>query len=134
MADNSNDRPDRPAGTAELAEAESSTESLANVPNPPEREAEPAQAGQAPLFPDNEASELRSRWDTVQASFVDEPRHAVEQADELVAGAMKRLAESFAQERSNLEAQWDRGDSVSTEELRVALQRYRAFFGRLLAI
>ena len=134
MADNSNETFDRPASTAELAEAGSSTESLANAQIRSERETGPMEAGQAPLFPDNEANELRGRWDAVQASFVDEPRQAGEQADELVANAMKRLAETFAQERSNLEAQWDRGDSVSTEELRIALQRYRAFFGRLLAI
>jgi hypothetical protein len=70
----------------------------------------------------------------VQVSFVDEPRRAVQQADGLVAGAMKRLAEIFAEERSKLDKQWDRGDSVSTEDLRLALQRYRSFFGRLLSI
>jgi hypothetical protein len=47
---------------------------------------------------------------------------------------MKRLAEVFAEERSRLEKQWDRGDRVSTEELRVALQRYRSFFQRLLSV
>ena len=67
-----------------------------------------------------------------QAGFVDSPRHSVQQADELVAAVMQRLADGFAEERSLLERQWDRGDNVSTEDLRVALQRYRAFFGRLL--
>ena len=47
---------------------------------------------------------------------------------------MKRIAEVFATERANLEAQWDRGDNVTTEDLRVALQRYRAFFDRLLSV
>ena len=47
---------------------------------------------------------------------------------------MKRLAEVFAEERSKLEKQWDRGDTVSTEDLRVALQRYRTFFHRLLSV
>lgn len=88
----------------------------------------------APLFPGTEATELRSRWDTVQVGFVDEPRRAVEQADGLVAAAMKRLAEIFAEERSRLEGQWDRGDSVSTEDLRLALRRYRSFFGRVLSV
>jgi hypothetical protein len=63
-----------------------------------------------------------------------EPRKAVEQADGLVASAMKRLAEVFAEERAGLEKQWDRGESVSTEDLRVALQRYRTFFDRLLSV
>ncbi|HZW79165.1 MAG TPA: hypothetical protein VFF50_01725 [Candidatus Deferrimicrobiaceae bacterium] len=91
-------------------------------------------ADAAPLFPGNELEELRSRWSGVQTAFVDEPRRAVEQADGLVASAMKRLAEVFAEERSKLEKQWDRGDSVSTEDLRVALQRYRSFFQRLLSV
>lgn len=65
---------------------------------------------------------------------MDEPRNAVQEADGLVASAMKRLAEVFAQERSKLEQQWDRGDDVSTEDLRLALQRYRSFFHRLLSI
>lgn|SRR5690348_8832155 len=86
------------------------------------------------LFPDDRAQELRSRWDRIQTGFVDEPRKAVEQADELVATAMKHLAESFANERARLEGQWDRGDQVNTEDLRQALRRYRAFFQRLLAV
>lgn len=96
----------------------------------PQREA----LAPTPLFPADETGALRGRWDEIQAGFVDEPRRAVEQADSLVAGAMKRLAETFAQERANLEGQWDRGDDVSTEDLRLALQRYRSFFGRLLSI
>jgi hypothetical protein len=92
-------------------------------------------AGDAtPLFPNNELEDLRSRWSGVQTAFVDEPRKAVEQADGLVASAMKRLAEVFAEERSKLEQQWDRGDNVSTEDLRIALQRYRSFFQRLLSV
>ncbi len=89
---------------------------------------------QIALFPDNEVRDMRSRWDKIQTGFVDEPRQAVKQADELVASAMKRIAEQFSQERSELEKQWDRGDDVSTEDLRVALQRYRGFFDRLLSV
>ena len=88
----------------------------------------------APLFPNNELETFGSRWKEVQNAFVDEPRKAVEEADGLVASAMKRLAEVFAEERSKLEQQWDRGDSVSTEDLRIALQRYRTFFQRLLSV
>ena len=86
----------------------------------------------APLFSESDIGDLRGRWDNVQAGFVDEPRRAVEDADKLVAAVMKRLAEGFAHERSNLEKQWDSGDNVSTENLRIALQRYRSFFDRLL--
>jgi hypothetical protein len=88
----------------------------------------------AALLPADETGELRHRWDTIQTGFVDEPRHAVEEADSLVAQTMKRVAEIFAQERSNLEQQWSRGEDVSTEDLRVALKRYRSFFDRLLTV
>jgi hypothetical protein len=87
-----------------------------------------------PLFPADEVSNLRARWDAVQVGFVDEPRQAVADADQLIAATMKRLAEMFAQEREKLEHQWDRGNDVSTEDLRVALRRYRAFFSRLLSV
>lgn len=87
-----------------------------------------------PLFPAQETQELRDRWHSIQAGFVDEPRKAVEDADSLVAAAMKRLAEIFASERDRLESQWDRGDDVNTEDLRIALRRYRSFFDRLLSM
>ena len=87
-----------------------------------------------PLFEDAETEQFRSQWNRIQTQFVDEPRRSVEQADELVAQTMKRLAEIFAAERENLEGDWDRGDNVSTEDLRVALQRYRSFFDRLLTV
>lgn len=90
------------------------------------------EANATSLLSESDITDLRSRWNDVQAEFVDEPRRSVEQADQLVATVMQRLAEGFANERASLEKQWDSGDSVSTEELRVALQRYRAFFGRLL--
>ena len=124
-----NDRPgpvlaERPAGeVAPIANSE--VRSASETRNAPDT---------APLFPANELEELRNRWSGVQTAFVDEPRRAVEQADGLVASAMKRLAEVFAEERSRLEQQWDRGDNVSTEDLRIALQRYRSFFHRLLSI
>jgi hypothetical protein len=90
--------------------------------------------GPGPLLASGEIQDLRARWDQIQTGFVDEPRVAVKQADELVALAMKRLAESFAGERTRLEQQWDRGDDVSTEELRQALRKYRSFFQRLLTV
>ena len=87
-----------------------------------------------PLFSTEEADDLRVRWDSIQVGFVDEPRKAVEDADQLIAATMKRLAEIFAEERQKLEHQWDQGDNVSTEDLRVALRRYRSFFARLLRV
>ena len=85
------------------------------------------------LFSEQEAAALRKQWSDVHGGFVDEPRHAVEQADSLVAHAMTQLAQGFAKERTTLEQHWDRGNNVTTEDLRVALQRYRSFFDRLLS-
>src|ERR1700692_4291404 len=87
-----------------------------------------------PLFAQNDTQDFRSRWEKIQIGFVDEPRKAVEQADELVASAIKRLAEVFATERHKLESEWDKTDNVSTEDLRIALRRYRSFFDRLLSV
>jgi hypothetical protein len=88
----------------------------------------------AGMFEEHEAQRLRSRWTEIQGDFVDDPRRAVKEADALVADAMKRLAEVFANQRGELEQQWDRGDNVTTEDLRLALRRYRAFFDRLLSV
>jgi hypothetical protein len=92
----------------------------------------------APLFEDHEASDLRTRWQNIQGSFVDDPRQSVSQADQLVATAIQRLAEIFAHEKSNLESAWSRsGDGaseVSTEDMRQALRRYRSFFDRILSV
>jgi hypothetical protein len=94
----------------------------------------PAVSKPMPLFSESEMGDFRSQWSKIQTGFVDEPRQTVEGADKLVAAVMQRLAEGFTNERSGLEKQWDRGDSVSTEELRLALQRYRSFFDRLLKL
>jgi hypothetical protein len=87
-----------------------------------------------PLFSESEMGDFRSQWSKLQTGFVDEPRRTVEDADKLVASVTQRLAEGFANERSGLEKQWDRGENVPTEELRISLQRYRSFFDRLLEL
>ena len=85
-----------------------------------------------PLLGGDDAGDFRGRWESIQASFVDEPRDAVQRADVLVAELMQRLAQTFARERETLEQQWAGGGEAGTEELRIALQRYRSFFERLL--
>ncbi|HSP73092.1 MAG TPA: hypothetical protein VLN26_12020 [Gaiellaceae bacterium] len=109
--------------TADLARSERD--------EPDEVELEPE--ARESLLPADASGDFSGRWESIQIGFVDEPRRSVEEADALVAELMQRLAESFSEERSRLESQWDRGDEVSTEDLRVALQRYRSFFDRLLS-
>ena len=86
------------------------------------------------LFHEEETGGFKSRWDAIQTGFVDEPRAAVEQADALVAQVVARLGQVFSEQRTQMEHQWDRGDDVSTEDLRMALKRYRTFFDRLLSV
>lgn len=116
-----------PPGDARASSVASGATTGAAAARAPEEE-------RAALFAGNEANELRARWDSIQVGFVDEPRKAVQEADALVSSTIKRLSEVFANERQNLEQQWGRNDNVSTEDLRVALRRYRSFFSRLLAI
>ena len=143
IATTPNQQPEKPLSTADMAaveqqrraevsEIERMQEDAVAAPDTTVR----AQAAErsAQLLATEELETLRSHWDSIQTGFVDEPRRAVEQADSLVAEMMQRLAQLFADERSKLESQWSRGDNVSTEDLRVALQRYRSFFDRLLSI
>jgi hypothetical protein len=92
------------------------------------------QPADAHLLPQQQIDELRSRWDAIQASFIDEPRRAVKDADALVTTATKSLSDVFSNQRTQLEQQWSRGDDVSTEDLRLTLQQYRSFFSRLLSL
>jgi hypothetical protein len=125
--DTREERGDSPLSTADLVAANgthgASTPKMAKAQEP-----------NLPLFAQNDSQDFHSRWEKIQIGFVDEPRKAVELADELVASAIKRLAEVFAAERQKLEAEWDKTDNVSTEDLRIALRRYRSFFDRLLSV
>jgi hypothetical protein len=121
----------------QAAEASAADEPLARERSEVEDERMDADADEGeergPLLPDDETDSFTSRWREIQIAFVDEPRDSVSKADALVAELMQRLAASFSDERQRLEGQWDRGDDVSTEDLRVALTRYRSFFDRLLS-
>jgi hypothetical protein len=86
-----------------------------------------------PLLPADRTAGYRGRWDDIQSRFVDDPRSSVEQADTLVLEVVQDLQTTFGSERSSLEAQWQSGEDVETEDLRVALRRYRSFFDRLLS-
>lgn len=79
-------------------------------------------------------AEMNSRWQQVQSEFVDDPRKSVAHAHQLVSDAVQRIVDTFTEERNQLERQWSEGEDVSTEDLRVCLQRYRAFFTRLLPL
>ena len=118
------DRTDKPT-TGEPTEARVEDESRQAKEDTADRE--------EPLIESQDAGALRERWERLQTGFVDEPKRSVEMADALVADVLRHVAESFSTARKTLEEQWTRGEEVSTEDLRQILQRYRAFFNRLLS-
>jgi hypothetical protein len=108
------------------------TEAPAGMTEPARAEAETTT--ERSLFADNELAGLRARWENVQGGFVDDPRECVQKADGLVSDLVDQLTTGFTEARSRLEEQWARGEEASTEDLRLALKRYREFFERLLAV
>jgi hypothetical protein len=90
--------------------------------------------GALALFSSDEVEQFRTEWRGLQSDFVDSPRDAVQHADQLVAQVMQSLATTFADHKKSLEGQWSQGEKVETEELRVALRQYRAFFDKLLTV
>jgi hypothetical protein len=126
------------SGSPEPMESEANRGALAESTNPRTETIETLNNADvtesAHLFPGNEVRGLQQQWDQIQTRFVDQPRDAVHDADALVSSSIERLSQIFADERSRLEQQWTRGENISTEELRVALQRYRSFFRRMLSV
>jgi hypothetical protein len=121
---------DAPTSTAEIAYPEAQELDAASTPGVAEPQSD---AASAQLLGSEQSESLSDEWTAIQAKFVDDPRDAVQGADALVATVIQELARTFADERASLEKQWDRDEDVDTEALRLALQRYRSFFHRLLA-
>ena len=125
---------DQHTEAAPTEEAEPLEFSAADTDHRPAEEDSITPSTEQELFADDHLAGLRARWDNVQAGFVDDPRECVQKADSLVSDVVEQLTSGFAQARSRLEEQWARGEDASTEDLRVALKRYREFFQRLLAV
>jgi hypothetical protein len=124
----SNQQIEEPTDAADEPMTSERSESEAQAAEPDSKDQE-----QEPLLSADKSESFARQWHEIQVAFVDEPRDSVAQADTLVADLMQQLAASFSEERERLEKQWDSGDDVSTEDLRVALTRYRSFFDRLLS-
>jgi hypothetical protein len=122
MAQDTNGSGEQPRGNS-LKHRESTTSSTEQPGESPQIQ---------PLVGADEATQFRSRWDAIQTGFVDDPRQAVEAANQLVDEVTSRVVETFTRGRAALEEQWSRGDEVTTEDLRVVMQRYRSFFDSLL--
>ena len=131
--DNSVDPADVDTASADTADVVTADVDPAANANAAASTVDGAEEGRAHLLADDELQIVVVRWKEIQAQFVDDPRSAVQDADALVADLMQRLARMFADERGQLESRWASGESVSTEDLRQGLRRYRSFFERLLA-
>jgi hypothetical protein len=110
-------------------------------PDPPALAAPPDQPAPAPqdvrpeeFFPPERREQLKGTWLGIQSAFIDEPRRAVQSADGLVKEILGAVSQKFESARHSLEVEWNRGEQASTEALRIALQRYRALFDRLLSL
>ena len=133
LADTESTGDSRNTGEGDPSDEPMMRDEAVEAPQPESRSDTAESTEHEPLLPSDESTRFTTRWQEIQVSFVDRPREAVAEADALVADLMQRLAASFSNERENLEGQWARGDDVSTEDLRVALTRYRSFFERLLS-
>jgi hypothetical protein len=92
-----------------------------------------AESEREPLVPQQRAAEYGRRWDAVKGGFVDEPRQAIAEADQIVAELLEELQALFHDQRRDIEQGID-AESTSTEDLRLALRRYSSFFARLLSV
>lgn len=136
IADRADDAREAESGDHDLSTADLASASAQSADSHVERSAAPAgPAGDVPapppLIDEEKVTGFRDRWQNVQTGFVDDPKRAVREADELVAAVISALATTFAEHKSELEAQWREGEPA-TEELRIALRRYRSFFDQLL--
>ena len=110
------------------------TEPQRTIIVPSKSEGTKAEEADSSYLPEQDSMRASERWKQIQGEFVDDPRKSVGEAHELVGELMQRIVDSFTSERRELEEQWSKGDDVSTEDLRVCLQRYREFFSRLLPL
>jgi hypothetical protein len=123
-------RADRDDGGAERARREDLPHAeRAMPPDDPEKTPDD---GHGTLIARDPSDAFQERWSEIQARFVDDPRDAVKDASQLVGEVVDCITRTFDDERSRLERHWKEGGDAGTEELRVALQRYRSFFQRLL--
>ncbi|WP_051182512.1 hypothetical protein [Nocardia vinacea] len=90
------------------------------------------EVGDQPLFGAADVERLRTAWRQLQGSFVDSPHDAVTQADDLVMATVQQLSATLAERKQSLERLWSREEDGDTEDLRLALRSYRAFFDQLV--
>jgi hypothetical protein len=118
--------------TDTTSEAEQSADADGNVETRAGDHADTTDGDRATLIAPERAESYNSRWNDLKSEFVDEPRGAVRGANELVGEVLDELEELFRGQRAELEHGLD-SEQTTTEDLRLALGRYRSFFDRLLS-
>ncbi|HZC64036.1 MAG TPA: hypothetical protein VE464_20530 [Streptosporangiaceae bacterium] len=93
----------------------------------------PAASASEPAGPDGDgvpaAALAEQQWPAIQAMFVDDPKGSVERAAAAADEVAKAFVASLQREQTALRAAWEK--DTTTEDLRTALQQYRAFCSRL---
>jgi hypothetical protein len=97
-----------------------------------DRQADSRERERTTLIEPARAESYNSRWNELKSEFVDDPRRAVRGANQLVGEVLDELEELFRSQRADFEQGLD-NEQTTTEDLRLALGRYRSFFDRLLS-
>ncbi|MFE0672526.1 hypothetical protein [Streptomyces sp. NPDC058867] len=91
-------------------------------------------AGTKPLLSREESDKLDLRLQGALSGFIDAPRAAVEEADQLLEELAGRVTEALHQRRDTLRGSWHDQTASDTERLRLALRDYRELADRLLHV
>ena len=82
------------------------------------------------VFDPGELDGYRSRWESLQLGFVDDPKRAAEEADTVVGEVLGRITERRQTLSDELNRQSEQ--DADTESMRLAVRNYRALFRRLV--
>jgi hypothetical protein len=122
---------DTQPSTAELTTATDDHHDQDRLDDAPARVAEDDESS-ARLFRPEAAERFRVEWQQIQTRFVDDPKDAVQGADHLLAEVLQSLTGTVTERKHELEGQWHGESETLTEDLRLALRRYRSFVNHLL--
>jgi hypothetical protein len=86
----------------------------------------------AAFWNEESTADLRRRWQELQLRFIDDPSAAADEAQALVSEAVDSVTASLRAQLTAVDGH--RGDQVDTEQLRIAVHRYRDLLDRVLSV